>query len=296
MIAIVGATGNIGKRLTEILLKKGQKVRAIVRNADKAKDLKDQGAELFTADVYDTAALTKAFESADAAFIMIPPHYSAPDMRADQNKISEALTQAIQKSGVKYVVSLSSLGAHLSEKAGPVNGLFDHEQRLNKNFSGNIIHLRPSFFMENHLMNVSLIKNMGIMGGPLKPDVKQPMIATQDIADEAANRLMKKDFKGQVVEELQGERDLSMKEVTRAIAQAIGKPELNYVQFAYEDAEKAMVQMGLSPDAARLLIEMNRSINEGIIQRTQPRNEQSTTPTSIEEFTKTIFAPLYSAK
>lgn len=295
MITIIGATGHIGKRTAELLLKKGLKIRAVMRNAEKANDLKKKGADIVAGDVNDSNFLTTALRGSDAAFVMIPPNYGAPDMRADQNKTSESIVEAVKKSGVTHVISLSSIGAHLSAKAGPINGLYDHEQRLNKVDGVNVLYLRPGYFMENLLMNVGLIKNMGIVGGPLSADAKIPMIATNDIAVEVAERLGKRDFSGKTVRELMGQRDISMKEATRAIGQAIGKPDLNYVQFAYEDAEKAMVQMGLSADVARLMIEMNKGFNEGTIKPTQARGAETTTATSIEEFTRTVFAAAFKA-
>src|SRR5205085_1545759 len=121
----------------------------------------------------------------------------------------------------------SSVGAHRGEKMGPVNGLFDHEQRFNKLAQVNVLHLRPTFFMENMLMNIGLIKQMGVNGTPMKPDLSISMIATQDIAAEAVRDLVALDFKGKSVKELLGQRDLTMTEATRVIGQAIGKPALN---------------------------------------------------------------------
>ncbi len=295
MIVVTGATGNIGRKIAEILLKSGQRVRVVVRSADKAKDLKEKGAEVAVASLDDADALAAALKGADAAFLMIPPNYTAQDFRAYQNKISESLEKAVRQSGVKFVVNLSSVGAHRPEKGGPINGLYDHEQRLNKIPNVNVFHLRPCYFMENLLMNVSLIKNMGVAGSPLKPDVKLPMIATQDIAVEAVERLTQRDFVGKIVKELFGQRDLSMQEVTKVLGRAIGRPDLAYVQFPYADAEKAMTQMGLSSDVARLMIEMQRTVNDGQAGATQTRGNSSTTKTSIEEFAKTTFATVFKA-
>jgi uncharacterized protein YbjT (DUF2867 family) len=292
MIAVTGATGNIGKKVVHLLLSKGQKVRAIGRNKDKLNELEKAGSEIFVANIDDAAGLTKAFNGAEAVLVMTPGDYSSPNFRAKQNKIGDALTQAIEKSGIKYIVNISSVGAHRPDKMGPVNGLYDNEQKLNKLKDVNLLHLRPTYFMENLFMNLDLIKNMGFSGSPLKSDVKFPMIATQDIAVEAANYLIKRDFKGHEVKELLGQRDLSMGEVTRILGQAIGKPDLKYVQFPYPDAEKAMVSMGLSPDVAHHMIELNQSINEGIFKPTQARESQNTTKTSIEEFAK-IFAAAF---
>lgn len=81
--------------------------------------------------------------------------------------------------------------------------------------------------------------------------------------------------------------------MTRIIGKAIGKPDLPYVQFPYEEAEKAMVQMGISQDMAKGFVEMNKSINDGFAITGTPRTEENTTPTSFEEFAES-FAAVYN--
>lgn len=292
---VTAATGNIGKVLVKRLLEKHQKVRALARNKTKLNSLEKIGAEIIVASVEDPAALTKAFTGAKAVFTLIPPNYRAEDFRAYQNKVSEATITAIKKSGVKYVVNLSSIGANLGEGTGPINGLHDHEERLNKLEGVNVLHLRPASFMENLLMNVGLIRTLGIAGSPLKPDLSLPMIATKDIAEVAAEHLLKLDFAGKSVIELHGQRDLTMAEAAKILGKAIGRNDLRYVQFPYGDALRGMLSMGLSEDVGRLMIEMQRGMNDGTLTFTQPRSAKNTTSTSIEEFAE-VFAAVYNTE
>src|SRR4051794_20107358 len=111
LYAITGATGNIGSKIAQSLLKEGKKVRVIGRTADRLKPFTDKGAEAFIGSVDDAEAMTRAFTGATAIFAMIPPNVTSPNVRADQNKVSEALAAGISRSGVKYVVNLSSIGA-----------------------------------------------------------------------------------------------------------------------------------------------------------------------------------------
>ena len=292
MYAITGATGNTGKLIAEALLSKGKKVRVIGRDAGRLKPLADKGAEAFVGSLDDAAAMTRAFTGAKAVYAMTPPNPAAKNLRDDQNKIGAALATAIANARVQYVVNLSSIGAHLSEKVGPIKGLHDQEERLNKIKEAHVIHLRPGFFMENLYWNIDLIKKMGINGGPLKPDLPISMIATQDIAAEAVRLLLDLKFTGKSVKELMGQRDVTMAEVTQALGKAIGKPDLKYVQFPYEEAEKAMLGMGLSPSVAQAYIEMYRAFNDGVVRSTEKRLAANTTPTSIEEFSN-VFAAVY---
>jgi uncharacterized protein YbjT (DUF2867 family) len=128
---ITGATGNIGKRISENLLDTGHKVRAVARNVEKLQTLVDKGAEAFSGTLEDTEFLTRAYQGSDAVFAMIPPDFQSNDFRAFQNDIAKSHINAIKNAGLKNVVALSSIGAHLTEGAGIVQGLNDFEQYLN---------------------------------------------------------------------------------------------------------------------------------------------------------------------
>ncbi|MCP4582856.1 MAG: SDR family NAD(P)-dependent oxidoreductase [candidate division Zixibacteria bacterium] len=294
MYVITGATGNIGKMIAEKLLAKGEKVRVVGRDKTKLQSLVDKGAEPFQADLLDTEAITKAFNGAKALYILIPPNYTAADFRAYQNEVGQSLAAAIKNAGVKHVVNLSSVGAHMAEKVGVVKGLHDQEERLNKLEGTNVLHLRPTFFMENNLWQIPTIKENGIMGSATNPDKPVPQIAISDIADYATNRLTKLDFAGKSTRELLGPKDISMNEVTKAFGVAIGKTDLKFVQFSYEDTKNAMMKMGMSEDVANNMIELQKAFNDGEWQPTETRSAENTTPTTIEEFAGT-FAAAFNA-
>jgi uncharacterized protein YbjT (DUF2867 family) len=294
MLVITGATGKTGSIIADTLISKGHKVRVVGRDAGKLKRFTAKGAESAVGDLVDTAFLTKAFTGADAVFVLIPPNLSVPDFRAYQKKIGESIIAAITGSGVKYVVHLSSQGAHLPDKTGPIAGLHDQEERLNKLDGVNVIHLRPTYFMENLLMNIDLIRKMNIMGSAVRGDMRFAMIATKDIGACAAERLAKRDFSGKSVRDLLGQRDLSLNEAAAIIGKKLGKPDLKYVAFPYDEAEKGMVAMGLTPDMTRLYIEMSKALNDGLFAVGLGRTKENTTPTSFEEFAD-VFARIYGA-
>jgi uncharacterized protein YbjT (DUF2867 family) len=295
MYTITGATGNIGKRIVEILLQKKQQVRAIGRDAKKLEALQKQGAEILNGDLEDQKFLKQAFTGAKAIFAMIPPNVQASNMQGFMDRVGEATVAAIKESGVKYVVHLSSLGAHIPSGTGPIQGLYRQENRLNKLDEVNVLHLRPGYFMENTFFSIPAIKGMGMNVGALKEDIRSPYIATKDIADVAAKRLVALDFTGKSVLHLLGQRDLTMKELTQILGKSIDKNDLKYVQAPYEEIEKAMVQMGVSADVARNYTEMERAANSGILLEKAVRTDETTTPTTIEEFSKT-FAAVYNSQ
>jgi uncharacterized protein YbjT (DUF2867 family) len=292
MYVITGATGNTGNEIARKLLQAGKKVRAIARDKNRLKSLENLGAEIHQGTLDDPLFLTKTFEGATAVYAMIPTDPTTQNLFAYMDRIGESISTALRQAKVPNVANLSSIGAQLPSGTGPITGLHRQEERLNK-LDANVLHLRPTFFMENFLMDIPMIREMGIMGSPARPDIILPMIATKDIGDVAADRLNRMDFKGKTVLDLLGPRDVGYAEAARILGAAIGKPDLQYVQFSYEDAEKGMIQSGLSPDLASKYVEMYRAFNEGLV-KPVPRKPENNTPTTIEEFAKT-FAAAYQA-
>lgn len=292
---VCGATGNVGSRIVETLLAAGEPVRAIARERVRLGPFAAKGAELWPGDIGEEAFLAKAFTGARAVFAMIPPNLGAPDLRGYQNRLGEALAGALAKARVPRVVTLSSVGAHLSEGTGPILGLRDFEAKIERLRDAGAVHLRPAYFMENHLWSIPVIRGQGVNGSPVRPDVPLPMVATKDIADAAARLLLEESFTGHAVRYLLGPRDLTMSEATRILGETIGNPGLGYVQFPEEEARKAMAGMGMSGSAIEAMLEMQRGFNAGKIRPTRERSAENTTPTPLEEFAKTVFARAYRA-
>jgi uncharacterized protein YbjT (DUF2867 family) len=127
-------------------------------------------------------------------------------------------------------------------------------------------------------------------------DLKLPMIATPDVGDYAARRLLDLDFSGKQTRELLGQRDLSMAEATAIIAHGIGKPDLRSEQFSYDQVQQVLEQMGMPPKKAAVCIEMFKEINASVLAAQEPRSQENTTPTSLEQFVQDVFAPAYHGK
>ncbi len=294
MITILGATGNVGGKIVDLLIKKGEKVRLVARSVDALRHRVGKQAQAMAGDARDPEFLSQAFRDAAAVFALIPPNPGAGDFLAYADEIGSSIAKALQAAGVTHVVNLSSVGAELAEGTGPIVALHRQEERLNRVPGLNVLHLRAGYFMENLLMNREMIRTRGVNNGAIKSDLKLPMIATQDIASFAAERLINRDFSGSSVRYLLGRKNVSMNEATMSIGIRIGKPNLPYVQLSYDDMEKGLVDAGLSRDMSRLYSEMTRAFNEGrILAR---RSRESTTSTSFEEFCKKVFAPLFLEK
>jgi uncharacterized protein YbjT (DUF2867 family) len=296
MYVVTGTTGNTGSVVASHLLASGKKVRGIGRSAERLQRLVQNGVEPFVADLTDREALTKAFHGADAVYVVIPINLSAPDLRAQQHAVSESIAAALERSGVKHAVALSSVGADKAEKTGPVVGLHRMEERLNRIAGLNVLHLRAGYFMENTLMQVGMIHKLGMAVGALLPYLRLPMIATRDIGAAAAQALLNLDFKSHQTRELLGANDITMNEVVGIIGKAIGKPDLKYAQAPDDQVRSAMLQMGMSEDFAAQILELSGALNSGHLKALEPRSSRNTTPTSYGTFVQEEFLPQYRGK
>jgi uncharacterized protein YbjT (DUF2867 family) len=286
--AITGATGNTGKPIAIGLLEKGHEVRIISRSSEKSKELTDMGAKLFQGDTAQVDLLKKAFDGVDAVYAMVPFNMHAPDYFAFQMKHVNAMAEALKASHVPYAVTLSSIGAHLKEGSGVVQGLQKMEEAFNAIPGLHVMHLRASYFMENTLAQVGAIKHMGAMGSPVNGDMPFPIVATRDISEMALKFLTSLDFKGKNHEYVLGARDVTYHELAQVFGKAIDKPDLQYYSVSYEDGAKAMVQMGMGESVVDRLIEFTRALNEGRVLEDAKRTTENTTPTTIEDFAATF--------
>ena len=293
-IVILGATGTVGNKISAILLNEGHQVTLIARHTEKLEKFRELGATIVTADITDVDTLTTAFKAADSAFILMPDNVKAENTRAYQRQVTSKLIEAIQNSGIKYIVNMSSLGAHMHEGTGIMAGTGEQEVRLNLLTEVNVLHIRSAYFMENLLRTIGVVKNMGINGTAADGDHAIPMVATQDVAKVAAGYLSSLDFNGKVVQAVMGPGNYSLRKFTSIIGKAIGKPDLAYVQFPVDQAKGAFLKNGFSPDFVDNLIEMGTAIKTGFMNY-QQRDDSTTTSTTAEEFVNEVYLRAYNA-
>jgi uncharacterized protein YbjT (DUF2867 family) len=294
MYVITGATGNTGRGIAERLLAQRHIVRAIGRNEQRLRSITAKGAEPFVCDLTDTDELTRAFSGALAVYVLIPtPPAATSDFLTYQEQIGDSLASAIEAAGVQHVVSLSSIGADKSDGTGPIVGLHNLEQKLNRIPKLDVLHLRAAYFMENTFSQIGMIRSTGSASGTLRPDLKFPMIAARDISAAVADELLDSNFEGKHTRELLGQRDISMTEVATILGNVIGQSGIKYHQMSDEKARPILVQLGISLDLADLILEMTHAMNSGHIAAREPRNEKNTTATSYETFAAEEFLPRF---
>jgi uncharacterized protein YbjT (DUF2867 family) len=290
---ITGGAGNISKPLGEQLLKAGHQVTVIGRNAENLKPLTDIGAKSAIGSVDDVVFLTKAFAGADAVYTMIPPNYAATDLKGFMETVGKVYTEAIKASGVKYVVNLSSIGAHLSEGAGPVSGIYRVEKSLNTLKDVNILHLRPGYFFNNLLSNIAMIKHANIAGSNFGgQDAKLILVYPPDIASVAAEELLSLKFTGHSVRYIAGD-ERTTDDIAKVLGSAIGKPELPWVTFTDDQALQGMLQAGLPQEIALNYRDMGQVIHNGKMFEDYWKNRPELSKTKLEDFAK-VFAGAYN--
>lgn len=293
MYVVLGATGHTGSVIANVLLDMGKKVRVVGRDEKKLAPFVSRGAEAFAADVVDKEALCRAFDGAQAAYTLTPPNLTSSNLRAYQDQVTETVASALETTGVKYAVTLSSFGADKPDKTGPVLGLHTMETRFAKISGLNALHLRAGYFMENTLPQVGILQQFGMMAGPVNGELKLPMIATRDIGAAAADALLRLNFTDQQPRELLGQRDISYNEIARIVGAAIARPALAYIQLPAEQVVMAMAQMGISKNVAGLVCEMADALNSGHMRALEARTAGNTTPTSFETFVQEVFLPAF---
>lgn len=259
---LTGGSGHITRPLAQELIEAGHSVKIIGRNALNLQDLVLKGAVAVTGSVEDPEFLANSFKDADAVYTMVPPYFGAADWKAWIGNIGKNYADAIKLAGVQKVVNLSSIGAHLAEGCGPVSGLYRVEQELNQLVNVDIVHLRPAFFYYNHLSNIPMIKSAGITGGNYGKGTNLPMVAPVDIAQIAAGYLNDLTFTGKteayIVSDIK-----TTDEIAQILGNAIGIPELPWIDFSDEQLLSGLVGAGLPEEVAKNYVEMGAAIRTG---------------------------------
>ncbi|HOX83845.1 MAG TPA: NAD(P)H-binding protein [Chryseolinea sp.] len=289
---ITGSIGNISKVIVAELVKAGQHVSVITSSNERVKDIEKLGATALVGQVQDLAFLKDAFSKADVVYTMIPPIWQTTNWRKSQNEIAQNYTEALRSSKVKYVVNLSSIGAHLKDGVGPINGLYDFEQMLNTLSGLNVKNLRPSYFYFNLLAQIGMIKQAGIMGGNFGDQEKVFLVHPKDIAAAAIEELLHLDFNGNSIRYVIGD-ERSGAEIAKVLGKSINK-DLNWVTFSDEQQKSGLLGAGLPDTHASAYTEMGNALRVGTMQADARAQKLNFSEIKLEDFA-VEFAKSFSA-
>ena len=274
-VIVTGSLGNISKPLTEELVQKGHTVTVISSKPEKQKDIEDLGATAAIGSVEDADFLTATFTGADAVYVMVPPpNFFDPnlDLLDYYRRLGKNYAQAIQQSGVKRVINLSTFGAHLEKGNGILSGAHDVEQILDGlPDEVAITYMRPTSFYYNLLGYAPMIKAQGVIAANYGADHIIPWVSPIDIAAAIAEEL-ETPFTGRKVRYVASE-ELTGNETARILGEAIGKPDLKWVLVTDEESKNGLVGVGINPQIAAGLVEMYAAIYSGLLAEDYNRNK-----------------------
>lgn len=281
---ITGSTGHISKPVIEGLVKAGKDVRVITSNSDKIKEIESLKAKALVGSIFDVEFLKKAFADAEVVYTMIPPIWQTTDWIASQKEVADNYIAAIKAaSSIKYVVNLSSIGAHIGHGTGPIDGVAYLEKSLNGLSGLNVKHLRPTFFYYNFLTQIPMLKQAGIMGANYG-EHKLALVDTRDIAEAALDELLKLAFSGSSVRYVVSD-ERTGKEVAAVIGNTIGK-EIPWVVFTDEQLLKGLTDAGLSQTHAKAFVQMGAAQRSGVLLEDFNKNRPVFSKTRLEDFAK----------
>ena len=291
-IAVTTPTGNIGKVVASRLLAAGAHVTLLASHPEKVKEFADRGAMVLQGSLDDKHFVVKATQGIDALFWLTPLDFPSRDFRGRFNRMGQAAAAAVRANRIPRVVHLSGAGAHLASGPGPIPGLHDVEQRLD-DVVDHVTHLRPFFFFENFLLQLEPLKNLGRLCLPVSGSVRIGMVATRDIGDMAAFRLLDHTWTGRAVQGLHGPSDLSFDEAAEEIGRGLDRP-VFHVRVPEAQARQAMHASGLNEHLTEAFLEILQAIESGLLRPAEARTADTTTPTTIEEFARDVLRPLVS--
>jgi len=201
MFLVMGITGRVGGATAQHLLAQAKKVRAMVRNREKATNWADQGVELVDGDWNDAAAVERALEGVEGAFVMLPAVWApSPDFKEAKSVIANYV-EALTKAAPPRVVVLSSMGANRTSGLGMITALSLLEQGL-CHLTVPITYVRAGGFFENFLYGLHVAQG-GTLPVYYNPTSrKSAMVATDDIGAEVATLLTGPAWSGHRVVEL----------------------------------------------------------------------------------------------
>ncbi|MCF2444024.1 NAD(P)H-binding protein [Dyadobacter sp. CY345] len=290
-IVITGSLGNIGKPLTAELVQKGHTVTVISSKAERLKDIETLGAKASIGSMKDADFLTKTFTGADIVYLMeawegIGSIFDQDiDFTAGFHEIGNNYKKAVTASGVKNIVHLSSVGAHSATGYGSLSVHYDVENILKQLPDDvSIKFMRPVGFYTNLFRSLKNIKEKGAIISTYGGDKKEPWVSPLDISSAIVEE-MELPFQGRTVRYIASD-EASPNEIAKILGEAIGKPDLKWLEISDEQMLDGMLAMGVNPEIASGMVEMQASQRSGLLFEDFYRHKPAFGKTKLTDFAK----------
>lgn len=285
MYVVLGASGQVGSAVVKSLQKNGQPVTAVVRNPEKADELKHNGVPILQADLFDTPALQKAFEHADTVFLLTPEDPASQDVLADAKTIVENYREAIHACGVKKLVALSSLGAQHALGTGNL----EMSYMLEHAFQGlpvQQIFIRAPYYYSNWMPYITTVQEQGILPTFFPADLKISMGAPADVAAFIARTLMNAIPEQKKLYELTGPA-YSSADVASILGNILHRT-VEAQTIPPNQWHSTLLQAGFSENAAANMVNMTQAVIDGITGPEQKESKRIELTTPLEIYFQSV--------
>lgn len=294
---MTGSLGNISKPLAQELVQKGHSVTIISSKAERQKDIEALGAKAAIGSMQDADFLTTTFRGADAVYTMETLDQSTffdpnTDIIASVTQIAKNYKQAIENSGVKKVVHLSSIGADTNKGNGTLVMHYEAEKIMNQLPTDvSIKFIRPVGLYTNIFRSMQTIKTQGAIIANYGGDKKEPWVSPSDIASVVAEE-MERPFNDRIVRFVASD-DVSPNEIAKVLGEAIGKPDLKWLVISDEQLLNSMLNIGMNPQIANGFVEMQAAQGNGSLYEDYNKNKPDLGKVKLADFAKD-FAVVYN--
>jgi uncharacterized protein YbjT (DUF2867 family) len=297
-IVLTGSIGNIGKPLAQQLVQKGHEVSIITSNPERCSAIENIGAKAAVGSMFDADFLSETFKGADIVYLMETMEAAGDmfdksvDFIGSINKIGDSYKAAVEKSGVKKIVHLSSVGAHTNIGTGIL--IFHHNVENKLRQLGNdvsIKFIRPVGIYFNMFSFVNSIKNKGAIFSNYGGDQKEPWVSHLDIADVIAEE-MEQSFDGKTFRYVASD-EVSPDEIAMALGKVIGKPDLKWNVVSDEDLLNGWLNIGFNEQVAKGFVEFQASQRSGALYEDYYRHKPVLGKVKLTDFAKE-FANVYN--
>ena len=266
-IIITGSLGHISKPLTIELLQKAHEVVVISSNPEKQKEIEALGATAAIGSLEDVEFLVTNFTGADAVYCMIPPNNYFDhnlDLIEYYKQLGTNYATAIKQSGVKRVINLSTIGAHLQKGSGILLGAHHVQNILNELPADvSVTHMRPTSFYYNLYSYLNMIKSQGAIFTNYGTQTKIPWVSPLDIAAAIAEEITTP-FSGRKIRYVASE-ELTGEETANILGAALEKPDLKWILATNEQVLTGLLEAGMNKEIAAGLVEMYASLQDGLL-------------------------------
>jgi len=283
VILIIGATGTIGKDVVKGLIAKGEQVRAMVRDTEKAPATREPGVEYVTGTLENYESVIAALQGSEKAFLLSNEEPRMPDLHG-------SFAAAAKDAGLRHLVRLSILPAN-PDAPIPIAKWHGEADRSVMDSGVPYTILRPSYFMQNNMGGGATIASGGTIYSVMG-EGKVGHIDTRDIAAVAVAVLTSEGHEGQSYV-LTGPEALTMAEVAARLSAALGKT-IEYVNLPPDEIKARMLTMGVPDWRADVWVKLGGMIGLGIASMVTPavKDVLGREPRNIDQFAKDFAAAL----